>query len=209
MDSCAGARTAATNQECRMPNVQPPRYPWLNLPSLAVVVALHVVVIYGFMHVMGIAIVTPRLPTMVRMIPDMPAPTVAAPRIDIKLPPAVPPSAAPRAASDTPAPPNAAPPAADHALAPPQIIAGDRAPVYPQAYAASAQSGHVVVDCMIETTGQPTACRVMTNSGGAAFATETLRWLNGPGHPVYRPGSRDGHALREEHHWVVSFEPPQ
>jgi len=218
-----------------MPYAQQPRLPWLNLPrpslpSLAAVVALHVVVIYAFMHVMGIAIVTPRLPTMVRMIPDtlppppeppkiavlpdMPAPTIAVPRIEIKLPPAVPPPDAPRATSNTPSPPNAAarnaaPPAVGHSSQPPQFVAGDRAPVYPDAYADRARAGRVVVDCVIETTGQPTACRVVTSTGGAAFATETLRWLSGPGHPMYRPSSRDGLAVREEHQWAVSFEPPQ
>ena len=215
-----------------MPYAQPPRHPWLNLPGLAAVVALHVVVIYAFMHVMGVVNVTPRLPTMVRMIPDtppppappqiatpdMPAPALVVPHIEIKLPPAVPQPDAPRATTDKHATQlvtarvGAAPPAAHPSGAaslPPQFVSGDRAPAYPEAYTDNARPGRVVVDCVIETTGQPTACRVVDSSGGPAFASATMRWLSGPSHPLYRPSSKNGHPVREEHQWAVSFEPPQ
>jgi hypothetical protein len=67
----------------------------------------------------------------------------------------------------------------------------------------------VTVDCLIRTDGNPAHCRVLAVTGGAAFADETLRWLNGPGHPVYRPAVRNGVVQQEEHQWVISFVPPQ
>jgi hypothetical protein len=61
---------------------------------------------------------------------------------------------------------------------------------------------------MIEANGIPTDCRVLSATGGPAFAAETLRWLTASGHPVYRPATLNGVPQRERHEWVVQFDPP-
>ncbi|MEJ0045683.1 MAG: energy transducer TonB [Rhodospirillales bacterium] len=119
---------------------------------------------------------------------------------------------APLATTHTPlpaAPAPRAPGSAEHDFQASQLVAGERAPAYPEAFADSGRAGRVAVDCVIEVTGNPSHCRVVSASGGAAFAAETMRWLTGPAHPVYRPAIRDGQPRREDHQWVVSFQAPE
>jgi hypothetical protein len=207
-----------------------PRHPLQTLPGLVVVGAFHVVLIYTLVHALDSSR-TERLPppTVAHLLPDITpppppppmvdiqpqvTPTIVVPKVEVQ-PQAPPPLPhAPTATSATAAAPNAvahtAPAApADHSFSAGQIVGGARAPAYPDAYADAVRAGRVVVDCMIETTGVPTGCRVVSSAGGAGFAAETLRWLTGPDHPVYRPGVRDGVKLRGEHQWVVTFQPPE
>ena len=67
--------------------------------------------------------------------------------------------------------------------------------------------GRVTVDCLIQTDGRPTNCKVLSQSGGAAFAQATMAWLNGSNPPHYKPDSRGGVPVAAEHQWVVSYQP--
>jgi len=79
--------------------------------------------------------------------------------------------------------------------APPAVVQQMRAP----------HSGLVVVDCMIETDGQPTDCHVLRSEGGEAFAAKTLAWLTGKDRPHYKADMHNGVAVRERHSWVITF----
>jgi protein TonB len=204
------------------------RHPLQNASGLAAVAVLHIGLIYALLNGLGTAI-TGRIapPTTARIVdirpppppvppmlpaPDLPAPTLFVPKIDVPQPPPPLPRA-PVAVGHTPAPlgpirPTAHTAEQDVAFSPSAILGGAPAPSYPETYEDAARAGQVTVDCTIETDGNPAGCRVVKALGGAAFAAETLRWLTGPGHPVYKPALRGGVAQREEHQWVVLFEPP-
>jgi len=82
------------------------------------------------------------------------------------------------------------------------------APEYPDQYQDSGKTGRVTVDCYIEPDGRPSGCHVLNQSGGAAFAQATMAWLTGGNPPRYKPPTRGGVPIREEHQWVVSFQAP-
>ena len=86
------------------------------------------------------------------------------------------------------------------------IIGGTPRPEYPEQYQDSDKIGKVTVDCFIEVDGRPSNCRVINQSGGAAFAQATMSWLNGGNPPRYKPESRGGVPQRSEHQWVVTFQ---
>jgi len=194
--------------------------------GLGAVVALHVALIYALMNGLdtSTSFRAPPPPMLTRLVaapppppvpPALPAPDLAAPapfvpRVEAPVapPPTVP---APTARfSGFPVRAANAPAAAAHDthFNPSAILGGARAPTYPDAYEADARSGRVTVLCMIEATGIPTHCRVVSATGGPAFAAETLRWLTAPGHPVYRPATLNGVPKGEAHEWVVQFDPP-
>jgi protein TonB len=206
---------------------QQQRTPVQSLPGLALVAALHVAVIYALVAGLQTHIVTifqpplrvhvitpvePPLPPPAPLLPSLAPPntlTVPLPEIAVA-PPALPHAVTvPTGRPLAPTVPAAPPVRVEHAFEPAYVVAGSPAPDYPEAYNDSARDGRVVVDCVIETSGVPTQCRVMQARGGPAFAAATLRWLTGPGHPVYRPAVRDGQPRREEHSWVVLFQPPR
>jgi protein TonB len=204
------------------------RRPLQNASRLAAVALLHIGLIYAFVN--GLSTATtgrgrpPATATIVDIppppppvppavpVPELPSPTLFVPRIDLPhAPPPLP--RAPVAFGAAPAPPGAVAthaqtPQADTAFSPSAILGGAPAPGYPGVYEDAARSGRVTVDCTIETNGDPAGCRIVNSLGGPAFATETLRWLTGPTHPLYKPALRGGVAQREEHQWVVLFEPP-
>lgn len=204
------------------------RHPLQNASRLAAVAVLHIGLIYALVNGLG-RVTTERGPppataTIVDIpsppppappalpAPDLPSPSLFVPKIDL---PASPPPLprAPLAVGTAPAPrsapaPGAKRPQAETAFSPSAILGGAPAPGYPEIYEDGARTGQVTVDCTIETNGNPAGCRIVKALGGAAFAAETLRWLTGPGHPVYKPALRGGVAQREEHQWVVLFEPP-
>jgi protein TonB len=211
-----------------MSYVSQSRNPMHSVPAITGVALLHVALIYAVMNGLGHNNI-PRPPphTVMWVIPDQvlpppPPPPVApdihAPALKNFVPaPVVPPTAPagpaphPAIGSVPPLPGRLATPAnapADTAFSPSAILGGVRAPEYPDAYIDAAKPGRVTVDCMIGTDGQPADCKILNAEGGAAFATETLRWLTGPSHPVYRPAVRGGIKQREEHRWVVTFQPP-
>ena len=105
----------------------------------------------------------------------------------------------------TPPRPQAAP---DNVFSASKIIGGPRDPGYPDQYADSGRTGRVTVDCFIETDGRPSNCRVLNSAGGAAFAAQTMNWLQNQG-VRYRPTTRNGVPQREEHQWVVTFQAPE
>jgi protein TonB len=224
----AGGGAAARSEGFGMTYLQQPRSPLQTLPGLGLVILLHVGLIYALLNGLGTNVVEKfSPPTTVRFIdstkpppppPTPPAPqlvtptTVFVPRIDVDIPPPPVSPNAPTATSNVPAPAAPAPrvaASAEHPFLSSLIVGGDRSPAYPAIYEDSARPGKVRVDCIIETDGNPTHCVVLEASGGAAFAAETIRWLTGPAHPVYRPAVRDGQAQREEHQWVISFQPPE
>jgi protein TonB len=211
-----------------MTYLQQPRSPLQTLPGLGLVILLHVGLIYALLNGLGTNFVEKFSPPMTTHLldtakpppppPVLPAPDVVTPQTmfvpfpDVKIPLPPPLPNAPAATSHVPGP--VAPAArvgapAEHLFQASQIIGGERSPAYPEIYEDSARPGKVTVDCIIEVDGNPTHCVVVDASGGAAFAAETIRWLTGPAHPVYRPAVRDGRAQREEHQWAVSFQPPE
>ncbi len=214
-----------------MTYLQRQRNPLQSLSGLAAVVTLHVIVIYALvtglqtpraafvpppMRTHVIDAVTPPPP------PPPPAPVLVTPQ-HLTLPTpeiVVAPSPAtqtkvtvPRLSSiEAPAPmplPYAPAPRPEDLFTPAHVVAGNPSPTYPDAYQDTGKIGRATVDCVIETTGVPTQCRVLASSGGSAFAAETMRWLTGPSHPVYRPAMHDGRPRREEHQWQVRFEAPE
>jgi protein TonB len=214
-----------------MSYLQRQRNPLQSLSGLAAVVTLHIIVIYALI----VGLKTPRAafvpPPMTTQVidtlapppsPPPPAPglvtpqplTLPAPEIVLARPPethaqvTAPRTAAHEALPPVPHPsvPTANP---EYVLTTAHVIAGSPGPAYPDTYQDTGKIGRVTVDCVIETTGAPTQCRVLAAVGGSAFATETLRWLTGPSHPVYRPAMHDGLPRREEHQWVVRFEAPE
>jgi protein TonB len=94
----------------------------------------------------------------------------------------------------------------DTVFTPSQVIRGAPRPDYPDSLAETPRQARVGVACTIETTGVPTLCHIV-RSGGAAFDREALRWLNGPNHPVYRPSTRGGNPVAEDHAWSIEFQP--
>ena len=165
------------------------------------------------------------LPVPARLLPVMPPPPPppppAVPVPDLAAPPdlamlhlAVPalpfaPSPTARDATRAPAPgmPASAAPAApvgnaagQGGLSPMAIIGGDPRAGLPRGLH-RCRRGRVTVDCMILANGAPADCRIVSAAGGAAFANETLRWLNGPHHPRLsagyprRPGRGGGTSM--------------
>jgi protein TonB len=208
--------------------LQRQRNPLQSVPGLAAVAMLHLALIYALMVGMR-AEKAPALPPPLRVHvaetitpppppPPAPAPTLATPRtLSVPVPditlarvarshPAM--AWLPRS-GQAPGAPAAGPPAADHQFTAAQIISGSRAPDYPAAYEDSGRPGQVTVDCVITASGVPSHCKMVSSDGGNAFATETMRWLTGPAHPVYRAAVVNGQARAEEHRWTVSFEAPQ
>ncbi len=204
------------------------RHPLQNASGFAAVALLHIGLIYALVNGLGTAITERIAPPMTAHIvdvplrpppvppalpsPDLQVPPIYVPKINLPQPPPPLPHA-PSAVSQTPAPPDQLPPAAvsarpDTAFSPSAIMGGAPMPNYPDIYENAARTGQVTVDCTIEPDGNPAGCRIVKSLGGAAFAAETLRWLTGPGHPVYKPALRGGVAQREEHQWAVLFEPP-
>jgi protein TonB len=211
-----------------MTYLQQPRSPLQTVPGIGLVILLHLGLIYALLNGLGTNVVErfpPPMPTRVIDItkpppppPTLPTPqlemptTVFVPRIIVDIPPPPVSPNTPTATSHVAAPTAPAPrvaASAEHPFLSSLIIGGDRSPAYPEIYEESARPGKVTVDCIIEVDGNPTHCVVLNAAGGSAFAAETMRWLTGPAHPVYRPAVRDGQAQREEHQWVVSFQPPE
>jgi protein TonB len=95
---------------------------------------------------------------------------------------------------------------ADTTFSAAHIIGGSGNPGYPEQYADSQRSGRVTVDCVIQTDGRPTNCKVLSSAGGAAFASQTMHWLTGSDAPRYKPDTRGGVPVAAEHQWVVSFQ---
>jgi protein TonB len=203
-----------------------------RLPGLGAVAVLHVALIMALLNGLGTGLI-PREPThtVARILPPpapllpepppLQAPRMAPPDLAVQPVPmpmiptdpvatAVPPSAA-AARPGVPARPVArtAPVAPSEAgsFSPLHIVGGAPAPAYPDSYEGLQAAGRVTVDCVIQIDGTPADCRIVAQHGGPAFANETLRWLNGPHHPVYQAAVRNGQKRAEEHQWVVSFQP--
>jgi periplasmic protein TonB len=211
-----------------MTYLQHQRNPLHSVPGMAAVVALHIALIYALVYGLRTTSAPDYIPPPIKahveptiIVPPPPppppsepvlitprTPTLPVPTIDLPTPLAPPTLTLPRGTDATqPLPqPNATAPA-DHKFQPAAILSGAPSPAYPEAYSDAPHDGRVTVDCMIETTGVPTNCRVIAQTGGPAFATETLRWLTGPTHPTYSPAVRDGQPRREEHQWAITFLP--
>ncbi len=201
-----------------------------QLPWLGAVAGLHVALIMALLNGLGTGLI-PREPTrtLARIVPPevKPAPTppplqdphmvqpeMPVQRVPLPLiprdPGAVPSPdlpAAPTMSGTNVGRPVAAGPgtAPGRGFSPLRIVGGAPAPAYPGSY--EDKAGRVTVDCVIQADGTPIDCRIVAQQGGPAFANETLRWLNGPHHPVYQATMRAGQKQAEEHQWVVSFQP--
>jgi protein TonB len=211
-----------------MDYLRQPRHPMHNATGFAVVALLHMALIYALVNGFATVITERAAPPMTARIlnpvppqpapptlpaPDLPVPLIFLPRVELK---AAPPPARP----NTPSAVNQTPPTstpvgtgprqapADTKFSPSTVVGGEPAPSYPPAYEDAERPGQVTVDCVIEMNGYPSGCRIVHAAGGEAFAAETLRWLTGPGHPIYRPALQGGVPQRMEHQWVVTFEPP-
>jgi protein TonB len=84
---------------------------------------------------------------------------------------------------------------------------GSSKPEYPDQYNDSGRSGVVNVTCVIQVDGTPTNCRLNSVSGGSAFGTTVMNWLNS-GRVHYRPAIRNGHAVEQSTNLRVSFQSP-
>jgi protein TonB len=141
-----------------------------------------------------------------------PPPPDAVPPPTIELPTPPPPNNAIVAVQKSvapPAPPAPRPPApaqADHSFSAAGIVSGPHDPGYPDQYEDSGKAGKVTVDCVIETDGRPTNCKVLGVTGGAAFGSQTMAWLQ---RVRYRPEVSGGVPRRSEHQWVVTFQAPE
>jgi len=205
--------------------LQQHRNPLHNLPGVGAVVLLHLALIYALVNGLGSAIVTKFMPPMtaytvpethriqdptVKITPHLNAPAHPnfIPHIDTQ------PLSTPLNAIVSGVDLNTqqyvpfGPLPHDESFSPSHIISGAAAPLYPEAYEEQAASGRVRVDCLIEVSGNPTQCTVLSVSGESAFAVETLRWLSGAAHPVYQPATHNGAAVAEHHQWEVNFEAP-
>jgi protein TonB len=202
-----------------------------RLPWLGAVGALHVALILALLNGLGTGLI-PREPTrtIARIVPpalplvplppvlqvphvapDLPVQGLTLPRITTEVPAApekLLPSGPVKAGTvigPAVAPGVAAP--GDGGFSPLHIIGGAAAPAYPESLEGADKAGRVTVDCVIQTSGAPTDCRIVAQQGGAEFANETLRWLHGPHHPVYQAAVRNGQKQAEEHQWMVLFQP--
>jgi TonB family protein len=84
---------------------------------------------------------------------------------------------------------------------------GSSRPEYPEQYADSGRAGVVTVTCTIQTDGSPTGCKISSVSGGSAFGSTVLNWLNS-GRVHYRPAIRGGHPVEGTANLRVSFQSP-
>jgi len=206
------------------------RHPLHAAPAVAGVALFHLALIYALTTGLGRNIIDrPPVATEARVIeperivpPPPPLTPVVVPlqavstvtklpqiEIDSDAPPVAPRAPSVSTGRDLPAAPNTAPVAApDVQFSGAAIIRGARAPAYPDAYQDTGRPGKVLVDCLIAIDGAPSACAVISADGGNAFAAETLRWLTGPNHPVFRAARRGGKAVAEHHRWEISFETP-
>ena len=81
------------------------------------------------------------------------------------------------------------------------------APAYPAEMAADGRVGHVAVTCQIQADGMPNGCRAAAKTGGPAFATAALAWLN-HGHVRFHPIILHGKPLAATRTWMVTIEEP-
>jgi protein TonB len=72
---------------------------------------------------------------------------------------------------------------------------GSSRPQFPEELQESGATGRVTVRCDIEADGHPTGCVLMDVSGGSAFGTSVMRWLQS-GRALYKPAIRNGQAVR-------------
>ncbi len=79
-------------------------------------------------------------------------------------------------------------------------------PEYPASYEDSNRTGMVVATCIVQLNGQATNCRVVQQSGGAAFATAVLDWL-ARDTTRFRPLLKHGKPAAGPFTWSVSFAP--
>jgi hypothetical protein len=80
-------------------------------------------------------------------------------------------------------------------------------PKYPLAYEDLGTAGAVTISCMIQASGFPAACHVVSVQGGSAFSSAVIKWV-GSGRVRFAPILRNGEPVAEEHQWVVSFAAP-
>jgi hypothetical protein len=86
-----------------------------------------------------------------------------------------------------------------------QTVAGGMPP-YPERYADEGRTGEVTVNCTIEKTGAPTGCVLISQAGGAEFATTVMTWL-ASGAVRFAPIVKKGRVVFGKRQWTITFEP--
>jgi TonB family protein len=84
-------------------------------------------------------------------------------------------------------------------------VLGSSRPEYPDAYQDSGRNGVVTVTCTIQPDGRPTGCSLVHVSGGAAFGSAVMQWLNS-GTARYAPAIRNGQKIAAPTQLEVHFE---
>jgi protein TonB len=196
--------------------------PWKNLPGLAVVVLLHLVLIYALVNGLGSSIIDKVKQDMVTKIvqedkppppppPPPPQDYIPPPEVVVQQPP--PPQThtivAVQQATKTPFVQHTAPaPVAtpDRAFSAAHIIGGANKPESVEDEAYAGRTGHVTVHCTIQEDGHPTNCAIVSVIGGQLFARNTMQWLTGSNPPRYAPEIRGGKPVAVDHTWTISFQ---
>ena len=88
----------------------------------------------------------------------------------------------------------------------PHRIGGLFQPPYPEG--AKGRSGEVVADCVVQTDGTVSGCRISKTSGIDVFDNAVMGWLTGPNAPIMQPKYVNGVAVRANYQWTdVAFAP--
>jgi protein TonB len=199
--------------------IEQSKRPWRNLPGLLIVIGAHIVLIYALVFVLGRNVIDRiAAPIETKIIKEeKPPPPPPPPQAYVPPPEVVvqPPPTQTNAiqAVQTQVKPSFTPPrpvqtAPDTTFSAAHITAGPRDPGYPAQYEDSGRTGRVAVDCEIETDGRPSGCKILSTSGGPAFATQTMNWLENQG-VRYRPETVGGVPRASRHQWVVTFQAPE
>jgi predicted aspartyl protease len=95
------------------------------------------------------------------------------------------------------------------ALTPPldraHIIGGLTQPGFPAE--AKAKSGKVEARCWVEADGKLSGCHITHDDPDPAFGKAMMAWLTTAAGPVLQPAYLNGKPIRQEHDWVINFEP--
>jgi TonB family protein len=79
-------------------------------------------------------------------------------------------------------------------------------PEYPDAYEDTDQKGEVTVTCLIKPDGAATGCKIIHQSGGAAFGKSVLDWLALTS-TRFPPLLKHGRPATLPFTWNVDFDP--
>ncbi len=105
-----------------------------------------------------------------------------------------------------PAPVAVAPPAPPAPAVPDQEVSArpiSGAPlVYPKRMQDTGREGFVLIECVVDTAGHPSDCKVAEAHGGDAFGDAAMNYVK---EARYHPAVRNGQPVTEKHQWRIDF----